>query len=270
MNLSSFFKNICFILLAAICLLSGGYSVAEDVQDYILGPGDTISISVYDNPDLSINARISEKGKITFPLLNEVSVVGLSPRGVEELIETSLKRQDFLKEPQVSVNVQEFRSQEVAILGEVVSPGKHFLQRSSTIIDLIAEAGGVTSEAGDIIHVLSKQDGRTVKREVDLDAFFDGDISQDININSGDTVVVPRMKVFYVYGEVGRPGSFRLERNMTVMQALSVAGGITDRGTQRGIKVKRRDSNNKLVEVPVGLTDLIEPDDVLYIKESLF
>ncbi len=263
-------KIFYLALFVVICGLNGSYSVALDAKDYILGAGDSVRISVYDNADLETVARISEQGKITFPLLNEISIAGLSPRGVEELIETSLAKQGFLREPQVSVNVEEFRSQEVAILGAVNTPGKHFLQRSSTIIDLLAEAGGVTPDAGDIIHVLSKQDGQTIKREVDLDAFYSGDLSQDITITSGDTVIVPRMKVFYVYGEVSRPGSYRLERNMTVMQALSVGGGVTDRGTERGLKVKRRDSNNKLVEVRVELTDLISPDDVLYIKESLF
>lgn len=270
MNLVYFLKKIYLIqalVFASLCCFS---VYAEDSRDYILGPGDTIVISVYDNPDLETSARISEDGKITFPLLNEVIAANLSPRNLEEMVETSLVEGGFLKAPQVSVIVTDFRSQEVAILGEVNAPGKHFMQRSSTIIDLLAEAGGVKNDAADIIHVLSKDNGETVKRSVDLDAFYSGDTSQDIAIKAGDTVVVPRMKVFYVYGEVRSPGSYRLERDMTVMQALSVGGGITDRGTQRGIKIKRRDEQNKLVEVSVKLTDLIKPDDVLFIKEALF
>ena len=89
-------------------------------------------------------------------------------------------------------------------------------------------------------------------------------------VKAGDIVIVPRADMFYIYGEVKSPGRNRLEANMTVMQALSVAGGLTERGTERGIRVKRRNSEGEIKEIKVELTDLLQPDDVVYVKESLF
>lgn len=245
-------------------------SVFPAVQEYKLGPGDTIKITVYEQPDLTTVARISESGNITFPLLGEVNVAGLTTAEVENKIAKLLRVGQFIKQPQVSVNIQTYLSQQVVILGEVNKPGKYSIEGASVVSDLLAQAGGRTQEAADVIFVI-KKDGKGIKKyQVNVADFYVGDMSQNIEVSNGDMILVPHMDVFYIYGEVNRAGVFRLEKDMTVMQALALAGGLTGRGTDSGIKVNRRDNKGKLQELEVKLTDLLRPDDVIYVKERLF
>jgi polysaccharide export outer membrane protein len=136
------------------------------------------------------------------------------------------------------------------------------------VLDLLAQAGGpvgmVAGEQATLIH----QDGSKVT--IDLHALFEGDPTQNPVVTSGDTIYVPRAPQFYVYGEVQRPGFYRLERNMTVTQAISAGGGLTPKGSEHGLKVKRRDASGKEQEVSVKGPDLLQPDDVLSIRESWF
>ena len=245
-------------------------SVFSAIEEYKLGPGDTITVSVYEQPDLTTTARISESGKITFPLLGEVSVVGLTTAEVESKIAKSLKDGGFIKQPQVTVNIKSYLSKQVVVLGEVNKPGKYPIEGVSVVSDLLAQAGGRNKEAADIIFVIKKGSKGISKYQVNVADFYLGDLSQNIEVSNGDMILVPHMDVFYIYGEVNHAGVFRLERNMTVMQALSLAGGLTGRGTDSGIRVNRRDSKGHIQSVQVELTDLLKPDDVVYVKERLF
>lgn len=245
-------------------------------QGYLLDVGDVVKITVYDNPDLTTVARINEAGKIGFPLLGEVSIVQLSALDAGARISSQLRKGGFIKNPQVNVFVERFHSAMVSILGEVQKPGKYPARDPETedvksVADLLVLAGGLKETAADYLTVIGKQKGVKSSQRVDLTALLRrGDMSQNLPIGEGDVVFVPRMDMFYIYGEVQKPGSYRLERDMTVMQALAVGGGLTPRGTQRGIVIKRRDDDGKIRSHRSKLPDKLRPDDVIYVKESWF
>jgi polysaccharide export outer membrane protein len=241
------------------------------VEDYLLGGGDTVTITVYQQPDLTTTARISQDdGTITFPLIGEVTISGLTPEAAALKIARLLKGGGFIKRPEVALTVNEFQSQKIPIMGQVNKPGEYALKGESRVIDLIAQAGGLKEDAADVIVVVKESAGETIKHEVDLLKFHTGDMEQNIKVTQGDFILVPKMDAFYIHGEVKRPGRYRLERDMTVMQALSVGGGISDRGSLKGMKVTRRLSDGATEKVKVELTDKLQPEDVLYVKERLF
>ena len=261
------------ILLALFCvfIVSGGFSQAFAEEDYLLGGGDTVSIVVYGQPDLSTVVRISQDdGTITYPLIGEVAISGLSPEDAGRKIAKLLRNGGFIKKPQVALTVKEFQSQKISVMGQVNKPGQYSLRGESRVIDLISQAGGLKNDAADFITVVKNRNGEQVKREVDLLQFYAGDISQNIKVSRGDFILVPKMDEFYIHGEVKKPGMYRLERGMTVMQALSVGGGITGRGSLRGIIVTRNQSDGATKKIKVKLTSKVKDKDVIYVKERLF
>jgi len=123
----------------------------------------------------------------------------------------------------------------------------------------------------DTVKVLTHRDGKAVTRAIDLPAIFrGGDATSNIQIENGDTIYVERAPVFYIYGEVTRAGAYRLEPGLTVMQAISLGGGITPRGSDRRLKLRRAGADGKIVETDASLRDAVKADDVIYVKESLF
>lgn len=263
--------NRFFVVFFTLITL-GFMSAPAVAKDYVLGAGDVVRITVYEHTDLSTLTRISQVGGITFPLIGEVFIAGMREREAEAKIGALLQQGGFVKSPQVNLIVEQYRSQQVSVLGEVNKPGMYTIDRGSKVVDLLAMAGGVNAGGGDAA-VLIKKDGSEAKggQSIDLLALLQkGDMTQNLEVTDGDIVYVPRMEVFYIYGEVQRPGSYRLQRNMTVMQALSMGGGLTPRGTQRGIQIKRKDGGGALTSINAELSDVLRPDDVVYVKESLF
>ena len=257
-------------LLIGIMLIFPG---AWAAVDYKIGPGDVIKITVFDYPDLSAEERVSESGAISFPLLGKVDVSGLSTDETRNLIASRLETQGFIKQPHVSVIVSQFMSQQVSVIGEVNKPGKYPLDKTSTIVDLLSMAGGVNVNGGDkaILIRPAKEGIKETKTEIDLYALFQGSDSKQLEALNGDIIYVPRAQVFYIYGEVQRPGMIRLERNMTVTHAISSAGGLTPKGTENGIKLKRRDGQGVMQTIDdVNAEEKVKPDDILYVRESWF
>lgn len=256
------------ICLAAITLSGSALGQSREV----LGEGDSIRITVFQNPDLTTETRVSERGTITFPLVGEISLAGLTPARAEARIAEQLVKGKFLVKPQVSVNLVQVRSRQVSVLGQVARPGRYPLDdTSSNLTDILALAGGVSAAGDDNVTVTMRRDGKTVNLEVDVPGMYrTGDMSKNIRLENGDVIYVQRAPVFYIYGEVQRAGSYRLEQGMTVMQALSVGGGVTARGTDRGLKIRRRGGDGGLHAIDARLTDLVQPNDVIYVKESWF
>jgi polysaccharide export outer membrane protein len=237
-----------------------------------LGEGDSIRITVFQNPDLATEARISERGTITFPLIGEIALAGLTPEGAQTKIAERLMEEKFVLKPQVSLNVLRVRSRQVSVLGQVARPGRYALDdTSSNLIDILALAGGVNPAGDDNVTVMLTRNGKTEKLDINVPAMYrTGDLSRNIALENGDTIFVQRAPVFYIYGEVQRAGSYRLEQSMTVMQALSVGGGVTLRGTDRGLKIRRRMPDGSFQTIEAHLIDSVQPDDVIYVRESLF
>jgi polysaccharide biosynthesis/export protein len=271
-------NKLCLQLLALGILLLAGAQLAR-AQDVSLGPGDIIRVSVYGQDDLETVARISSDGSITFPLLGSVSVGGLSVRDAESRIAAELVRRQLVRDPQVTVFVESSRAAEiesVTILGNVSRPGRYPIRSMSdagaeSVASLIALAGGLSDDAADYLILTRMDDGKSRTVKVFLrDLLIRGDLSQNYLVKQGDIAFVPRMDEFYVYGEVRNPGVYRLRTGMTVIQALSASGGLTERGTDNGIVVTRKNEDGKTKTLDVKMNDLLQPNDVLIIKESLF
>ena len=260
-------------IAAALCLAAttlSGVVIAQSRD--VLGEGDSIRITIFQSPDLTTETRISERGTITFPLIGEVQLSGLSPARAEARIAEQLVKGKFLVKPQVSVNVVQVRSRQVSVLGQVARPGRYPLDdTSANLTDILAVAGGVSPGGDDNVTVTMKRDGKLVKLDVDVPTMYrTGDLSKNIRLENGDVIYVQRAPVFYIYGEVQRAGSYRLEQGMTVMQAVSVGGGVTARGTDRGLKIRRRAQDGALHSIDARLTDLVQANDVIYVRESWF
>lgn len=262
-------SGLLWVLLALVLpALSWAAADGGEPGEYRLGAGDLLKINVYGYPDMSADVRVDEAGSISYAYVGQLEVGGHSARDVESLVAQKLTTGGFIRSPQVSVLVSDYRSQKVAVMGQVGRPGQYPLRKSSSVMDLLAEAGGIVNATAADQATLLKADGS--KRTIDLFALFDGDPEQNSGVAAGDTIYVPRASQFYVYGEVQRPGTYRLERNMTVSQAISAGGGLTPRGTERRATVKRRNEEGKETRIGVKGSDLLQPDDVLVIKESLF
>jgi len=241
---------------------------AADSGDYRIGEEDLIKINVFDHPELSVDARVSKSGYITYPLLGQLQVAGLSTREMELQLVTKLEAGAYVRNPQVSVLITEYQSQKVAVMGQVAKPGQYSLAKENKVLDLLAQAGGVLSEmAADQVSLL-RHDG--TKQAIDLHALFDGDPTQNPPVAAGDTIYVPKAPVFYIYGQVQRAGVYRLERNMTVYQAISAGGGLTARGSEHFLKVKRKDKSGVVRSISVKTRDLLQPEDVLTVPEGWF
>ncbi|MBX3621789.1 MAG: polysaccharide export protein EpsE [Rhizobacter sp.] len=240
--------------------------------EHILGPGDVIRISVYQNPDLSLETRISELGQITFPLVGVVSVGGKSITSAQEAIAKQLRDGNFVLKPQVSVMVVQVRSTQISILGQVARPGRYPVETANAkLSEMIAAAGGILPGGADEVTLVGSRDGKPVKLTIDLPAILQaGRQELDVVVANGDIVYVDRAPIVYIYGEVQKPGSVRLERGMTLMQALAQGGGLTQRGTERGIRVYRRTPKGDVTLLELKMNEGLQANDVIYVRESVF
>jgi len=242
-------------------------------SEAVLGVGDALKITVYQNPDLTVeSARISEAGLINFPLIGSVGVGGLTIAAAEAKIAKALRDGGFVLRPQVTIQVATIRSSVVSVLGLVGKPGRYPIDVVGTkASEMIATAGGVAAGGADIVTLVGTRNGRPIKVDIDLPAVLQGGKSDlDITVDNGDILYVDRAPSAYIYGEVQKPGIFPLQRGMTLMQAIAQSGGLSAKGTMRGIKVHRRDANGNVAVLDLGMNDAIMRDDVIYIKESLF
>jgi polysaccharide biosynthesis/export protein len=264
------FKALAVMLLLLVAPFAGaGAAAPAGVADYPLGPGDLLKISVFDHPELASELRVSEAGTITFPLVGELKASGVSAHELEKAVARGLADGKFVRQPQVSILVTDYQSQRFSVLGQVTRPGQYPLVTNVTVIGALAAAGGVVNLVAADEGTVLRHDGTRVP--IDLISLFQGDARQNITLGAGDTVYVPRASQFYIYGAVQRPGVYRLERGMTVSQAISAGGGLTPRGSDRRVMVRRREyPTAKEREISLDLADLVQPDDVVRVKQSLF
>jgi polysaccharide export outer membrane protein len=241
-------------------------------QVYQLGAGDNIRIVVFQNPDLTLETRVSENGTITYPLIGVVKIGGLTIAAAEEVIARALREGNFIQQPQVNIALLQNRGNQVSVLGAVNRGGRFPLETFGTrVSEMIAIAGGIASTGADIAILTGTREGKPLRKEIDLAGMFlSGDLKDDIVVAAGDVIYVHRQPIFYIYGEVQRSGSYRVERGMTVRQALAQGGGPTVRGTERGLRIYRRGADGQIELLRPDLNDSVHADDVLYVPESLF
>jgi polysaccharide export outer membrane protein len=268
----------------------GGQAAPKDSQDYQLGSEDLLEIRVYGQEDLSKVVRINGKGEITVPLLGPARAEGLTPQKLERRLE-ELYGERYLKNPQVSVFVKEYRHQRVALTGAVKKPGFYELIGPRTLLEMLAVAGGLDDRAGDWVHVIRAQKGKkpleTSNQANPSQPFARGsetiviDLRQlaregkpNIVIQQGDVVNIPYAGLAYVLGSVNKPGSVPVKDNLTVSQAIAVAGSpVAGLAKPQIATILRLDDNGQGVNIPINLYAIIakkEPDIVLKEQDVVF
>jgi polysaccharide export outer membrane protein len=259
-------------------------SIAESVVDpstpagsatpalIVLGPGDSIGVHVYGQPDMDGNVYVADDGSISLPLIGSIKVGGLSPVAAAKRVEAAFKEHQVLVDPHVSIAVLQSHSQLVSVLGEVHTPGRYPISPGTNVIALIAQAGGITDNGANRVYVLRPDARGNIQRYViNLQGIGDTkDALPVTTLRAGDSVYVPRAQQFYIYGEVSMPGMYRLEPRMTVIEAIARAGGVTARGTTRGLEIKRAGPGGRTVIVHAKPDDLVEAGDDIRVKESVF
>jgi polysaccharide biosynthesis/export protein len=271
-------KNLMACSLAAAGLLgllntaAGQTPAATVAPEYRLGAGDVIRISVYQNPDLTLETRVAETGLVSFPLLGNIRIGNLSVSQAEKLISDGLKSGNFVKQPQVSIVLVQVKGNQASVLGQVNRPGRFPIEVADMrMTDLLANAGGVIPTGAEIVVLTGTRDGKPYRVEIDLPGVFAaGGRSQDVLVQNGDVLWVDRAPMVYIYGEVQRPGAMRLERGMTLMQSLATGGGLTLRGTEKGIRVHRKGADGKVQVLQPSMDETLRDGDVVYVRESLF
>lgn len=248
---------------------------AAAMAEYKLGAGDVVRVVVYQNPDLTLETRVSETGVISYPLLGNVRIGGLGVSAAEQLIADGMRNGNYVKAPQVTLVLLQVKGNQASVLGQVNRPGRYPIETADMrMTDLLANAGGVAGTGGDLLVLTGTRDGKPYRLEIDLPNVFGPNADQgrlnDVLIQNGDVLWVDRAPMVYIYGEVQRPGPMRLERGMTLMQVLATGGGLTQRGTERGIRVHRKGADGKVQVVQPAMDEGVRDGDVVYVKESLF
>src|ERR1700682_3637040 len=218
-----------FLTLAAVSRSAEAPTTADQQHMSQLGPGDSVSIQVFGQPEAT-NVYVGDDGTISVPLVGNVQVAGISPVQAAARVAKALKDGGYFVDPHVTIIVTQPRSQLVSVLGEVQSSGRYPINPRTTIVDLLAQAGGVKETASDVGYVLRSDDNGHISRyPIKLNGLTDiKDALPTPTLLGGDSLVVPRAEHYYVYGEVTTPGTYRIEPGMTVIQAIARAGGINE------------------------------------------
>lgn len=262
-------KNLLLILFLS-------FSTLLQAADNPINNGDLLRISVYGNPDLNTESKVSSFGEINYPLIGSVKLAGLSPPEAEQLISQRLVQDGFLKRAQVNVIVTQSSGKQVSILGQVAKPGKYSIETGAkTLFDFIAISGGVSARGSDFITIIRMNENPPKRITVNAKQLLLQSNANDINsanvqMTAGDIIYVPEAPVFYVYGQARSPGVFKFTPGMTLVQALSMAGGLSGRGTERGVEIQRRNEKGELVDIEATMSTIIFANDIVTIKESLF
>jgi len=252
------------------------------LYDYTIGPGDILELAVFQVDELSRRVRVNGRGKIMLPLLGEIQAAGKSAAEIESELAQLLGAR-YLQNPQVSVFVSEYRSQQITVMGAVNQPMVHSVQQPRTLLEVISMSGGLTSSASKQIHVKTNRLGEGGKPYqenfvVDLLAMIDsGDVSSNMVLQSGDTVFVPQAGVVFVEGYVKKPGAYAMNGKVNVLKAVALAGGIQDIANQKAVQVLRQDlaGATSVIEVDLesvrdnGTTDLaLEDGDIVVVQAN--
>ena len=246
----------------------------EPTDTLTVGVGDQLLVTVFGQPDMSAEVTVNENGQVTLALVGTLKVGGLVPPAVERLIAQRLRDGQYLREPAVSVQVRQVRSQMVSVLGEVQRPGRFPITGKLSVLDALATAGGLTTRADHTVYLLRrKADGSGERQEIPLrlDQVIDsGRGALDVEVHNDDVIFVGLQKLFYIHGEVHRPGSYPMEPGLNIMRALSIGGGVTDRGSLSRVRIYRKGSDGRDHEIKPDLSAEVRSGDVIYVDERLF
>jgi polysaccharide biosynthesis/export protein len=261
-------KKVTPLFLLIYFLVLGVFSAYGG--EYLVGPGDVISIVVYDNDDLKAKVRVSSNGTIVVPLLGAVNVNKLPITAITEKL-TKLFANGYIVNPQVNVFVDEFRSRKVVVLGNVRNPGIIELSGPTTFLELVSKAGGFDKDAGVSATIKRKLGEKDTVISINLTSLVKGgDLGQNIQINDEDTVYISKAGMCYVTGEVGNPGTYPCGEGTTVLQLVALAKGFTGKASKSSVSIVRMESDKKNVIKDVSLDAPVIENDVIVVPESFF
>lgn len=271
-----------WLAIAALVAAAGLGAAAQGAQK--IAPRDQLTVSVFGVDALSGKFPVGADGTITFPHLGAVAVAGQTTRDVEAHLTRSLKDAGYLVNPQVTVELEQTANKRVIVTGAVRSPGQLPFGGELTLFEALALAGSTTPEAGDLVIVLragagaagtngagastpaaGDDEGENVI-EVSLTELQSGRFADNVTLNDGDHIVVPRAQQVFINGQVRSPGAYSVPSGATVLQAITLAGGLTDRGTYRGLKILRDKKELKNVKQDT----VVRPGDTIIVKASPF
>ncbi|ACN15650.1 GumA [Desulforapulum autotrophicum HRM2] len=261
-----------FLILIVFLLVLCGVVPSSFAGEYFVGNGDVLAINVYENEDLSTTVRVTADNTIRVPLIGEVSVKGLSVSQVSKKLE-DLFADGYLINPQVDVFIKEYRSKKATILGQIRNPGLFELQGEITLLEFISTAGGILIDAGNTATIKRKKpkDNQEDSIIIDLERLIkEGDTSLNLPIRDGDSVYIAKADIFYVSGEVKKPDSYKLDSDMSVIKAITKAGGFSKIASKGKVRIIRLINNKKQVLENVNMDEPVMPDDVIVVPESFF
>jgi polysaccharide export outer membrane protein len=239
----------------AICLLFTATCFGQTSESLLIGPGDLVSVNVFDTPEMSQDVRVSDAGTVRLQLIGDVNIGGKTPAAAAKIIEDALIAHSIMKAPQVSVRVKDYVTQDVSVLGQVKNPGPYQITTPQTVLKVIALAGGLSEDADRKITIQ-----RNNQADQKIDYYLANNANQAVQtavmVNPGDTVIVPRAPVVYIMGDVGRPGGYAIATNdskLTMLQLIAMAGS-TNKTSKSSLKLIRKDSEGQQKEIPVQLS----------------
>jgi len=279
------------LVVGVFLLLQAGAAFNED---YEVGPGDTLAIAVLGQAEMTGDFRVDSDGLISFPVLGKIKAAGHTSTDFERKL-TTLLADGYLRRPQVTVGVKEYGSQRVFVTGEVLKAGAYSLKADRSLLAFLGEVGALSANAGHEVVIIRPPVGASVLPlatptdapaapavsglpfdvsgaevfRISLQELQSGNPERNILLQAGDTIYVPRASQVYVTGSVARPGPYRYQEAMTVLQVVTLAGGVTERGSSGRIKIVRVVAGRKL-ETKAKLSDLVSPEDTLIVPERFF
>jgi len=260
-------------ILSTLLMIIVGMVAISSAGDYEVGEGDVIFLKVYENDDLSTTARVTYEGKISVPLLGQVSVKNMTVTEIEEKISRLLKN-GYIVDPQVSIFIKEYRSRKAVILGEVNSPGIYKLLEDTSLLEIISQAGGMTKTACSKAIIKRKEgkadNGENIIKINIKDLVEKGENILNIQVRNGDTVYIPKQDVYYVTGEVKNPNAYDHEESTSVIKAITIAGGFTAKASKTGVKIIRKIGDREEIIPEVNMDVQVLPEDVIVVPESFF
>lgn len=275
-------KNMRFLFSIPIFLLLFFASANTVLSgEYVVGEGDRFRITVYDHLDLTSEVRVGGDGVISMPLIGEVNVGGLTVTEVEKKI-AALLSDGYIIKPHVTLFMLDYKIKKVTVLGEFVKPGLIELLRHSSLLEVISNAGGLTEKAGDMLYIKRKvvadeakstgkeKEDETSTITVELKKLLEeGNPEANLTVYDGDSIYVPRAAFIYVNGEVRTPGAYKITKGLTVLKAITLAGGFTQKAAESRTKIIRKVGASEITK-SASLDELVQPDDVIIVPESIF
>lgn len=253
-------------------------------SDYRIGKQDLLEIKVFDLDELNQTVRVADDGSITVPLLGRLSVAGLSKGDLEALLARLLEER-YIRDPQVTIFVKEYESKKIAVSGAVRKPGTYEMLGEKTLLEMISIAGGLDRDLGREIIIFRRDgDGTTRRISVDLDRLvYDADPELNVTVEPSDIIYIPTVETvrIFVSGAVKNPNLYEIPRAepITVLRAITLAGGTTDRASERRVQVIRTDAAGARVTIPVDLRKIkkgklddpvLQKDDLVLVPEAFF